>query len=191
MAHFACYGCTGQSLVLVPLRGLVWGGHGLWLSGVSSQTRCLSPVCLLGLQLDWSTGHPLCAASYEVWPLELWVHWYVWLSSPLPRAEVILEWYQSLLELFTECIRAGGTPAEFLVHFHFIWHELFSLRDFFQSVLSLLFRLDHFYFKFTDSCLFHIHSVIENIHWLFCFGYYVFSCKMSIWFSLYFLDFIF
>lgn len=51
----------------------------------------------------------LCATRHKVWLLGLWVHYYVWLSSPLPRVGFTLEWCQFLPRLLAGCVESGAT----------------------------------------------------------------------------------
>lgn len=61
----------------------------------------------------------------------------------------------------------------------------------FQSIFSFLFILDNFLwtiFKFIGSLLWHFHSAIEPITWVFISVIIVYSSKLSIWFT--FISFI-
>lgn len=99
--QLVCWDCNHTDLSgalpdLSPERLLLVGRAGRQTDQIPA-TSLSSRAALVAL-----IGRVLHATGYKVW-LGLEVHCCVWLSSPLFRAGVTLEWCQSLLGLLTGC----------------------------------------------------------------------------------------
>ena len=59
-----------------------------------------APSLSAGAAVSLISGILSLCCCHKVQLLGLWVHWYVWIASSLPREGVTLEWCRSLLGLF-------------------------------------------------------------------------------------------
>ena len=81
----------------------------------------------------------------------------------------------------------SGTPKTQMIDLLWWFHKSLKLclLSFCFVLLSLMFRLCTFYYSislFTDSFFCYLHPAVDTIYWVFYFGFWIFSSKISILF---------